>query len=1115
MTPADGEKARLVLPVASQEAFVLEFAREAPLLYGYWRHVKGLYKEAEVSGSPAVLGTLIGRLDAVTAGAVAAPECPPELMYCTAVVAEGSYACVVTWRGMHVLDLSGSPRVIGSLELEQVKHVAMAAGRAYVMAVGPHGVPDRVYIVDLSDPTRPAAIGSLDVRALKGLHAEGHYLFLVEGVGSQIGRLRVFDVSAPDQPWQLASLDLPDAAGLAVADGRAYVNTHAGHATPAALHVVQLSDPRHPLSLGRFRVDAAGVVVGGKYLPGSRRGSLLWAVDTSTPPRPPAPPQQPGLIQRTAELFTGAPALAPEVPRVAIDLGSGKHIHSAVVHRGHVYVGVTAGDLEVFALNGPERPVRVGGLEGIGVASLLAAAGDQLHVMPQYGCWHVYDLSDPAHPARLGEPPHPKTFAYMKRRARRFLRGLSRTDPDRYAETAFHALVQSGQGRTELDPAVQWVSVDTLYGRSGRYAQARHGRGPVYEKWSGVRRRTREERCPEAWDRRPDLVRELYTRPGLPWQTRETMLKILWANRVELPPLSTELRLEFLRSPSLLRLPAVREVAAEIEAGKRVEAESAARAFFFASGSLRGRLGPRLLPLSGSPNWARPFAASLTELLAGAVEDRPVSRRVLSAAGLLTRGFSAFISAGPLFPLVERLLASDRPDLARLGLAAFRAAPSRSLPEWLELWARLPEGSRGPAWEALTSGLRGTGIPVEVARELVTAEADAVRETGWSLLLALSPDPKLLAELWEQLLAVEEETAALRTAIASPAALELLRRSGLKLDQLAERVTRIPALAALLSPEALATVTTAVPTEAVFTLIRALSEARWPELRDAVLRGLKESGRLASFWKAAPAALTDSGLQRRLIEDPVFAGSFLEAGDPALVEITDPPFETLLHQWVLAHAELFTRGSAPLLTAATHPLPAVREWALGRVRAEGMDLSFALRLLESAVPPSMALGRTFFEAVPPGDPAGLTYALALCDSPERAVRAYGREFIQARWDTLPQADVVRGLAEHGDPEANRFLAELLARPDARSAAELEEVRAFDRGVLRARNRGRRAKEQVKERLSQAETPDVPLLLELARSGTPRDAEWALSQLARLAAEGHVVEGLSLDGVAGV
>ena len=41
------------------------------------------------------------------------------------------------------------------------------------------------------------------------------------------------------------------------------------------------------------------------------------------------------------------------------------------------------------------------------------------------------------------------------------------------------------------------------------------------------------------------------------------------------------------------------------------------------------------------------------------------------------------------------------------------------------------------------------------------------------------------------------------------------------------------------------------------------------------------------------------------------------------------------------------------------------------------------------------------------------------------------------------------------------------------------------------------------------------LLEIARSNTPRDAEWALQQLARIALAGEPVGGLELGGVGGI
>ena len=83
------------------------------------------------------------------------------------------------------------------------------------------------------------------------------------------------------------------------------------------------------------------------------------------------------------------------------------------------------------------------------------------------------------------------------------------------------------------------------------------------------------------------------------------------------------------------------------------------------------------------------------------------------------------------------------------------------------------------------------------------------------------------------------------------------------------------------------------------------------------------------------------------------------------------------------------------------------------------------------------------------------------------------------------------------------------------AARPVETAQFDRDVLRGRNRARRAKEAVKARQTFDPTIDVETLLSLARgAGTPRDAEWALGQLARRALAGETIEGFALDGVAG-
>src|SRR5438093_672555 len=70
----------------------------------------------------------------------------------------------------------------------------------------------------------------------------------------------------------------------------------------------------------------------------------------------------------------------------------------------------------------------------------------------------------------------------------------------------------------------------------------------------------------------------------------------------------------------------------------------------------------------------------------------------------------------------------------------------------------------------------------------------------------------------------------------------------------------------------------------------------------------------------------------------------------------------LLLRWIGTHEARFDRDTPVLLAAATCPLPEVRAWGLARVRRVGMDLPFALRLLESGLPEPEEAGRAFFAA---------------------------------------------------------------------------------------------------------------------------------------------------------
>ena len=373
----------------------------------------------------------------------------------------------------------------------------------------------------------------------------------------------------------------------------------------------------------------------------------------------------------------------------------------------------------------------------------------------------------------------------------------------------------------------------------------------------------------------------------------------------------------------------------------------------------------------------------------------------------------------------------------------------------------------------------------------------------------------VLQPIWTDLLTSLAPTPALRTAMGSAAALSLLERAGFHADAIAERLAASPFLVGLLTPSTFARMTQTLPATVTLTLIASASDTQWETLRGGWLRNLQEGVGLEELWRTAETAVAnalDDRLERRLLLDADVAHTFISSDDVTLLSIRETAFGPVLERWAMAHEALFARDSALLLQAATHLLPEVRTWGLARVAALGMELPFALRLLESEVPASVVVGRTFFHAITAGDRQERKLTpLALCDSPQgRPSEKSAKNSCLRGAVSLPMPEVLRALFEHDAADMQAFVAGLLAETnDASPQAVL-----FDQTVLRARHRGRRAKEQVKTRQSAAPTVDAPTLLALARGRTARDSEWAYAELAKRALAGETIDGFVLDGPAG-
>ena len=658
--------------------------------------------------------------------------------------------------------------------------------------------------------------------------------------------------------------------------------------------------------------------------------------------------------------------------------------------------------------------------------------------------------------------------------------------------------------------------MDVLYGGGTRYEQQAHGRGSYGQQRPGFSLRTREERYPELWDRYPEIAQQLYTTPQLPWQTWEAACKMLRGARIPLPPVGDKMLAGFLAAASpLLRAVAAQQIVATLDAGRRVSADAVASAYLSGTREQRRHIARFLASHGSDPAWTAAFATRLCRLAGYIVQDNNLPRKAALAFALLVSHFPALIRPNVSAPIAIALYSSGRAEFQEWALAVFRDLLPADLPQWLFHLQVLPEKRREAAVQAVVAGCAKQEIPHDVLWELVENPDEWVRQTGWRILAQSRTSMADITHAWTRIMDSGRPTEALLTAFASPDALLLFERCAFDSDQMAVRMQVRPYLIPLLPMAVLQKVVAILPPTAVVRLISEASELQWPGLRAAILLDFLPAERRMGFWHAAFAAIGATGsaqLTQRLLEDATMQAAFLQLADIGeLLVSANPAFGPILGRWAEAHTGLLSRDSADLLRVATHPLPEIRAVGLDRARRIGFSLPFALRLLESEVPQPVGLGKAFFEAIGPGDSLRTEAITALCDSPKPSVRAYGRDYLVARPEMIADTDVLDRLSENPDAETQAFVAgKLLSQPVTEPGRTL----AFDRAVLRTRDRGRRAKELVKARLTEQTTPDIALLLEMARSRTPRDADWALGQLAKLALDGVEIPGFTLDGVAG-
>jgi len=273
----------------------------------------------------------------------------------------------------------------------------------------------RVY--DISNPASPTLVADhfMPDHPVVGIHARGHYAYLLAGADID---LRILDISDPTTPVEVAvywPAGWPN--DIDVADGYAYI---AGD--QAGLRVIDVSDPYAPVEVGwwtppeRFR-NRLGSVSISDHIAYVSDGNDLWVLDVSDPTQPRQIGYLPGIggrIHRDGSLLflSGwseeqgegmfiVDVSDPTAPHMVGVYDSPDRAEDTDTSGGYAFVADGLRGLRIVDISDPTAPVERGAYEVPAHGRDVMIQGHYAYVTDGNGL-HLIDVSDPSKPVEVG-----------------------------------------------------------------------------------------------------------------------------------------------------------------------------------------------------------------------------------------------------------------------------------------------------------------------------------------------------------------------------------------------------------------------------------------------------------------------------------------------------------------------------------------------------------------------------------------------------------------------------------------------------------------------------------------------------------------------------------------
>ena len=351
------------------------------------------------------------------------------------IVLRNPYAYILTAaNSLWVLDMTTptAPREVGILSLPNgtPKRLRVRDGFAYI-ASGEAGLQ----IVAVHDPRAPRRMGIVDTPGdARSIAVADHYVYLADAASPSHHRnagLRVIDVSDPSRPHMVASLDMTDVEDVAVVGDYAYLVAYdPAHYRPG-LRVLDISDPAHPREVAtytpptlfmysRIKVVEGYALMWGEFceLGACRSG---WAVvDVHDPTAPRAVrniPENLGLVYAASDTdlevldFSRQGDVARVVGALELTLGS---VDEVAVSGAYAYlildaVSIDRRRLGVIDVHDPAHPIVLGTWpipreceQCLSLPGDLVVTGDFAYLSLWQDGLQIIDIRDPKQPRLRG-----------------------------------------------------------------------------------------------------------------------------------------------------------------------------------------------------------------------------------------------------------------------------------------------------------------------------------------------------------------------------------------------------------------------------------------------------------------------------------------------------------------------------------------------------------------------------------------------------------------------------------------------------------------------------------------------------------------------------------------